>query len=309
MNPYRKIYIRVNTKCNQNCINCVIKSSYKNNNLVLNPEKLRKSLEKIEFNQDTDIFKLTGGEPTIHPEFHELLKVIRGIFKGEVILLTNGFLIGNKNGMERILKYINSSTISFYSFSESISYKITGVKGSLIAKIKALKKFSDNNINIYSKLLITKPSYKKLPEMVEFLISKNDKVSSVNINVIHLINNAWKNRDYLAISYNKATPFVEKAADKFEEYGIMGSLVYPMCLLDPFYWQYIPVGFGEITLKSLAIEPNGKIYRAAKRLTEFLYKPRKCLSCVLKERCYWPHQGYIKHYGDEILTPISYITE
>jgi len=301
-NPYRKIYIHINSQCNHKCCSCILTDDFKEKNLTLRPKLLSNALELLEFDDNT-IIEISGGEPTLHPFFIDILEAIREQHKKTISLLTNGSTLAkNAKLREKIFEIIDELTITVYSPFNDIEYRLTKDPLSLKSKLYVLKEAYQFDVKSHLKTLVTQLNYKDLPLIVEKIIGST--ISHININAIHLINKAWKNREYLAVKYSKAAPYVERAADKYEELGITGSLVYPMCLIDPYYWRYFPVGFGDVIRRTLSININGKVNISLNLQKEFFNKPDKCSSCLLKERCYWPSEGYINYFGDGELNPI-----
>ena len=65
--------------CNLRCPNCfyILENPNKWFNSTLSPEKFEKILQKYNKEMKADIMFLTGGEPLVHPEFEELVKISR----------------------------------------------------------------------------------------------------------------------------------------------------------------------------------------------------------------------------------------
>lgn len=105
-NPLRKKYyyvgdrirvesleLHVTEHCNLKCRGCDAMSPY-NETTFLSVDEARRSVDFLARHVKADIFKLMGGEPTLHPRLVELLKIVKASGISEVLrLTTNGLLL------------------------------------------------------------------------------------------------------------------------------------------------------------------------------------------------------------------------
>jgi hypothetical protein len=95
-NPNLKaIGLEISTACNLSCINCENSCRQAPSSEFMSLEQIEKFVdESIELNWDWNIIKLRGGEPTLHPQFFEVLKIIKRCKdlnpRCKIILQTNG---------------------------------------------------------------------------------------------------------------------------------------------------------------------------------------------------------------------------
>jgi len=301
-NAYRKIYITINSNCNNNCINCLLPKDFKSSGDILSPSKLESILTKIPI-QKYDIIEISGGEPTLHPSLIDILYILKSRSHGKIVLLTNAENLVDYKFAKTICEFVDDFVVTLYTSNEKMHDFITQTPGSFKKKWVGLSNLSKLGAKIHIKTLLMQQTFKTFPDLIKFANSHFTNFH-FNINSLHMVNNAWDNRAVIGVRFSEAKPYIEEALDYAEENNIIASAFVPMCVIDPYYWHYFPVGFGEIIKRSISITPNGKVGKAEMLLREFINKPAKCQRCILKNRCYWPWEGYVNYYGEGELSPI-----
>ncbi|AZB44269.1 radical SAM protein [Bacillus sp. FJAT-42376] len=122
--------LEVTERCNLKCPICYAESG---------PDKGRfRSMEEIEFMLDAiiknerepDIVQISGGEPTIHPQFFDILDLVKSKPIKHIMLNTNGLRIANDPSFaERLASYAPGFEIylQFDSFEEEALLELRGV--------------------------------------------------------------------------------------------------------------------------------------------------------------------------------------
>lgn len=310
MNRYRKIYININSKCNCKCINCILKEESRENTRLLQVEDVRDLIDSIRdsYNdQCLNIVEISGGEPTLHPDFIEILRLLNQaktdglVYK--ITLLTNGITAHDTAFSSLISKYIDDVVVTLYDTDPSLHDAFTQVPGSFCKKCIAIDNFLASGIKIHLKLLVIKPSFKHLPQMARFIVDRWGSQVHVAINGTHYTGDAFKNQETLSFNYCEAVEFIENALDILNENNIVSSIFFPLCLLDPVYWKYSPYGFKELIENSISISPTYELGKANRLLDEFINRSAICQDCLLLPRCNWPWRKYSEILGEaEIAT-------
>ena len=309
MKQFRKVYININSTCNCRCVNCILKEESRENTKILLVEDIKQIIEKIRFsynNQYLNIVEVSGGEPTLHPSFVEIIKTLylakqENLFY-KITLLTNAMTTSNKLFCEEISKYLDDVVVTVYDTEPKFHDDFTQVNGSLQKKIEAIDNFLSFGVKVHLKLLVIKPSYQHLPQMASFIANKWSNRVHVTINGTHYTGDAYKNKDTLSFSYTKAVDYIEKALDILLDSHIVVSVFFPLCLLDPYYWKYSPYGYKDIIDKSISISPTYELGKANRLLDEFINRSHTCNDCVLLSRCNWPWKKYYEIIGDKEIT-------
>lgn len=147
--------IEVTDRCNLSCPTCYASSSPTHGS--------HRSLEEIRFMIDTivrsegepDVVQLSGGEPTIHPDFFEILDYCKAQPIKHLMVNTNGIRIANDPGFaERLASYMPDFEVylQFDSFEEDVHLSMRG-KDLREIREKAIEKL--NNLNLSTTLVVT----------------------------------------------------------------------------------------------------------------------------------------------------------
>jgi len=147
--------VEVTDRCNLSCPTCYAMSSphYGRHRTV---EEVEQMLDIIVANEgQPDVVQISGGEPTIHPQFFEILDIAKRKPIKHIMVNTNGIRIANDVGFtERLATYMPDFEIylQFDSFKPEVLMEMRGKDLSDI-RIKALEKL--NALNLSTTLVVT----------------------------------------------------------------------------------------------------------------------------------------------------------
>ncbi len=170
----RSIHIDLTSVCNERCIHCYIPHENKLHHMDFSLFKkiLDESIEMKVLN-----YTITGGEPLLHPNFLEIIKLCR---KSNISLniLSNLTLLNNEIFSEFINNPLISVQASLYSIDPDIHDEITKVKGSCNLTKKAIIRLVENNVNVQISCPIIKQNVKCYLDVIEWAKAMNINVSS-----------------------------------------------------------------------------------------------------------------------------------
>lgn len=147
--------IEITDRCNLSCPTCYAMSSphYGRHRSV---EEVEKMLDIIVANEGTpDVIQLSGGEPTIHPQFFEILDIAKTKPIRHLMLNTNGIRIANDSGFaEQLATYMPDFEI-YLQFDSFKSTALEQLRGKDLTDIrrKAIDKL--NELNLSTTLVVT----------------------------------------------------------------------------------------------------------------------------------------------------------
>lgn len=277
-------HLVITTLCNNNCINCI--NSYDNRKAVHPYSFYFENKEKIEKERHVSI---GGGEPTIHPEFFDIISLVNSC-GNEYTLLTNGRAFASKSFFDRFIslgldkRRLRIGT-AIYGDTEELHDCMTKTKGSFKQTMLGLKKLIMSGFRVELRLIVTKKNYRDLSKIAE-LISKElsgvERVSFINMKVT---GEAYKNREDLLVPYSKSMSETKKAADILLENKIpLLFLHFPLCVLPRRYWVYT---------KGVTIQDNQIVFS------------KKCDSCIEKDSCSGIWKSYYQVQSDSEFNPIK----
>jgi len=147
--------VEITDRCNLSCPTCYAMSSphYGRHRTV---EEVEKMLDIIVANEgQPDVVQLSGGEPTIHPQFFEILDIAKKKPIKHLMVNTNGIRIANDPGFaERLATYMPDFELylQFDSFRPEVLQTLRG-KDLTDVRYKAIEKL--NELNLSTTLVVT----------------------------------------------------------------------------------------------------------------------------------------------------------
>lgn len=146
--------VEITDHCNLTCPTCYAASSPKGEHRTL--DEVERMLDIIVANEgEPDVVQISGGEPTIHPHFFEILDMAKQKPIKHLMVNTNGIRIAHEEGFaERLAKYMPDFEI-YLQFDSLRPNVINHLRGAnlLDTKMKALEIL--NNLNLSTTLVVT----------------------------------------------------------------------------------------------------------------------------------------------------------
>ncbi|MEF3280835.1 MAG: radical SAM protein [Elusimicrobiota bacterium] len=285
-------------KCNNKCIMCTNPKEYStstpsgNYDLKTQVKKLKLYIEKGEKvyfsnHNKKNYINITGGEPTLHPDFFKFLVYLREKLPDiPITLLTNGRKFSNVEFTKRfasLAKNPFTTAISFYTCNEKNFERISKVKGSYkqtLSGIVNLAKYFSGTIEI--RVVIHRLNIDDLPQTITFI--KNILIAcDFYITIIHyeIEGIAEINKNKLFLSLSDSAKKISEIEDMFLD-GFIRLYHFPLCVLSENLRKY-----AWITLPK-----EERIYTS------------KCYKCKIKRKCLGLMKRYYELYGDYELKPI-----
>lgn len=105
--------LHVTEHCNLRCAHCCNTSPYLPEK-TLSPEQIGRTLQTMASVLHADVFKIMGGEPLLHPQITEVLRVVKASGIGDVLrLFTNGLLLSKMD--DDFWRALDHLTVSSYA--------------------------------------------------------------------------------------------------------------------------------------------------------------------------------------------------
>ena len=147
--------LEITDRCNLSCPTCYAMSSptYGRHRTV---EEVERMLDIIVENEGwPDVVQISGGEPTIHPHFFEILDIAKRKPIRHLMVNTNGIRIANDPGFaERLATYVPDFEIylQFDSFKPEV---LTSMRGRDLTGIRIRALENLNRLNLSTTLVVT----------------------------------------------------------------------------------------------------------------------------------------------------------
>ena len=279
MNHY---HLTLTTKCNQDCLFCLVKGGPEIN---LSYKDVVSQLKKAR-SQGADTLSIDGGEPTTLPYFKKLIKQSISLGFKKIAIKTNGWGFSDYKfaktiieGNENIIKIY----LSLHGSNKLIHDKLAQTNGSFSIALKAIKNIIKLQGDFTSNIVICSLNFLYLKEYIDLL--KKTGIKKTIFLFIASRGNTLKN-PFLIPNIKDTIPFIKEAIDYANTKGIEVALTFfPFCLFDSYYINYA-VEFHIPT----NINKFDELYKER-------YKSVKCKKCKYYSKCPGVWKEYYKLKG------------
>jgi MoaA/NifB/PqqE/SkfB family radical SAM enzyme len=211
----KKKWISVTGMCNNNCIFCLDADRTDKHH------KTSKEIEKIIINVKKENYEkiiLSGGDPTIHPNIIDFVKLAKKLNFKKIQIITNGRMFGSEKFSNEILDAgLDEVTFSIHGCNQKIHDEHTSVIGSFLQIIKGIKNVQNYSKNkrkiiINTDTCVTKKNYKQILKIIIFIVEKLN-IGEINLMVMTPAGNAWKDKENIMVKYEILEPYIKKVID------------------------------------------------------------------------------------------------
>ncbi|MCP4178636.1 MAG: radical SAM protein [bacterium] len=177
----QKVYVSfldITNDCNFHCPVCYADSGKKKNPLYIAESDLKQRLKRLkEIGVSSVVF--FGGEPSMHPQICDFVKIARTMGL-KPIIITNGYLLGTDPVLVNKLKRagIHQIHIQFDTFNEVTHQKIRGNKF-IAEKLKAIENVINARIGLKLVVTVTRFNLAEIPDILNFALSLGPSLKEV----------------------------------------------------------------------------------------------------------------------------------
>lgn len=255
-------WLTINRACNLRCVWCYAKmTDYGNNTMTL--KTVRKSVDLLK-SLGVDSAILIGGEPTIHPNFLEIVKTIKSAGLN-AFLVTNAIRFSNRDFLNKTIDAgISSITVSFKAANRQMFLEDTG-KNLFRAQIRAVQNIVGSGINHVVNITACADLMNDFDEMLQAVKSTGTDKFSIDTGKPIFLNGK-------SIVDGMGTPmetarFIMDVYPKLEKSGLRFSVkvAIPFCLFPRGFVDKmiddgnILTGCQMVTGRGLIIDPKGNM--------------------------------------------------
>ena len=294
-----RVDIKIGYQCNNKCAFCVQGDKR---------EKLpTKSIAEIglnlkeAFNKGKREVVITGGEPTVHPKFLEIVKLAKKIGFERIQIQTNGRTFSN---MQFCIKTIAAGANEFapalHGATADVHDELICAKGGFVQVVQAFKNLKKLKQYVLTNTVITSRNYRELPELAELFVKLG--VDQFQFAFVHILGTADKNKQWLVPRKTEIMPYVKKALDVGMKAGKkVTTEAIPYCMMQGYEQciaeEYIP----ETRIYDVdTIEDYGDY-----RKTEGKLKFPQCSNCKYNDKCEGPWKEYVDMFGSDEFLAVS----
>jgi sulfatase maturation enzyme AslB (radical SAM superfamily) len=229
---------------------------------------------------------LSGGEPTLHPRFLEVLaKINKKMPKTIISIMTNGGLFYEKAFTKKVLEVPNVEVVlSLHGFNQESFLNLTKTPYAYDSSFNAIKNIYENlpkNKTFETRFVINNYNYKNIPKMLNFINPFISKIKEVPLVFLLFSTNAIKNN--LILKYSDVSSELKNLSHNFFIENKIKLYHFPFCVLDKKLWPYTINSIEKFRIKFLP----------------------KCTHCIKKNECTGIIKKYLDHYDDSEFLPIT----
>ncbi len=304
----KTLYCAIGYICNECCRFCPC-SEGSANVPSLSYDDICSAISKSIKEKGVENILLSGGEPTIHPDFFRILEYIRNC-NVNVSLLTNALRLADEEFADKMFSIIDGSkldvTVAFHSHIPEKHDFLTQHNGSFARSIKGVNNMLKYGVKLSIKNNIVNYTYKDLPEYVKWATSQFDDQVTLLFCNIDINGTASSNKNNVAVDFRDSIPYLQKALDVIIDQRKLGHkrtvkvLTTPMCLVDPYYWGFIENSTQEnVTAYKV---PNSDLLWDISSDSGPLFK--SCKNCELNKYCPGTWNSFKNNFDESILKSI-----
>jgi len=162
----KRNWVRLTFDCNDHCVFCLDAHTHNGTNRSREEVKAqildgrRKGAERL---------ILSGGEPTIHPDYVQFIKLGRLAGYQKIQTVTNGRLFGYKDFLTRCIDAgLGEITFSIHGVNERIHDALVGSKGAFEQEVRGLQyALEDGRVIVNIDVCVNRGNVKTLPDLLE----------------------------------------------------------------------------------------------------------------------------------------------
>lgn len=146
---------------------------------------------------------LSGGEPSLHPDFFKIIKLARDSGYNKIQVITNGRMFAYKGFLKKAVdEGINEITFSIHGHTRQLHDKQTGVKGSFEQSLRGLVNVLEiKKLIVNVDIVVNKINIRHLRQILIFFISLG--VREFDILQVMPFGRAWSNWEKLFYDIKK----------------------------------------------------------------------------------------------------------
>jgi MoaA/NifB/PqqE/SkfB family radical SAM enzyme len=232
----KRVEFHISYKCFNNCIFCSESDQLQRfKNKFVAKEEILKRLQKY-CKRGFEHVSFTGGEPTLHPDFVEIIRTAKSLGY-RTYVSSNGGLFYLKHFCDQVCPYLDEICFSLHGHNAKLHQTHTRNTESFTRLVKALENIENSSQNIYGliNIVVTKYNLAFLCEIVDF-ISKYRKIQHVLISNLAPEGKGLYNFDKIAVSLDNIRQRVSSLVKMTRRRKlILRFFGVPMCILKDYY--------------------------------------------------------------------------
>lgn len=295
-----RVDLKLGFYCNNQCKFCV--QGRKRDYLpAKETDEIINSLEEAYTKNNREVV-FTGGEPTMHPHFLEMVKCARDIGFEEIQIQTNGRMFAYRDFCIKTIKAgATQFSPSLHGCSSEIHDDLTCSKGSFDQTVQGIKNLRSLNQFVLVNSVITSSNYKTMPELAKLFVDLD--VNHFQFAFIHIAGTAMENQDWIVPRKTDILPYLKAGIDIGVAAGkIVRVEAIPFCFMEG-YEEHVSENY----IPKTRIYDAGFVVKDYSKYRKDSGKSRgeNCKNCKYFESCEGPWAEYPDIFGWDEFKPVK----
>lgn len=295
----QRVDIKIGFGCNNHCKFCV-QGDKRNFCIAKDKKEIIDSLKEA-YSKGKRQAIFTGGEPSLHPNFLEIIKIAREMGYELIQIQTNGRIFVYKDFCIKTIRAgANQFAPALHGHNAKIHDFLTSSPGSFAQTVQGIKNLKSLNQFVTTNTVVTTKNYRFLPQIAQLLV--NLDVDRFQFAFVHIHGTAKENQSWIVPKKSKVMPYIKKGldiginADKW-----VTTEAIPYCLMQGYEGH-----ISEIDIpKPMTFDAGFKVEDyASYRKNEAKSKGPNCLKCKYNKICEGPWKEYPEIFGWDEFRPI-----
>ena len=287
-------------QCNIGCVFCSnpvtgfreTTDKYSYAEIVRKVEKYKKGLRTfVKFDAVRDYFNLTGGEPTLHPDFLKIVALLRREFPETLVrVLSNGRLFSYEDFARRTLGVgLTPFEVAVPLFghdarSHEATSRTPGSFEQTMAGLENLRRHRAPGQRVELRVIVTRIQLKSLEGLLDMILQRLPWVDQVVFLFVELEGFAEKYKDNVVLTMSEAAGALDGLYDRIVRLPQARLYHFPLCTVPERLWPYV---YNTLDAFKVTWLDGCKT------------------SCLYKAQCVGVHRSYVKHAGAPDIAPIT----
>ncbi len=244
----------------------------------------------VKFDEIGDYFNLTGGEPTLHPEFLRVLALIRTEFPLNLIrLLTNGRTLADPDFARRTCGIADTPfeiAVPMFGGRAQAHEAISRTAGSFAqtsAGLRNLEKHRRPGQIVEIRVIMTRVQVRYLDELLDYLLAEFGWIDRIVFLFEEIEGFAEKYKDSLGITQSECAQHLDRNFEKLKKFKDARLYHFALCAVPLRLWPHVWNTLADFKVTWL----------------------EGCRTkCLYRAQCVGVHRSYVKHSGAADISPI-----
>jgi MoaA/NifB/PqqE/SkfB family radical SAM enzyme len=295
--------IHLTDLCNSACSFCVVASPFYTKDTVSFDSVV--DFLRANANQGFDAVNLHGGEPTIHPRFLDVLRLIRELNYPGVHVQTNGIRLSDPAYVATLMELgVRSFIVSLHGDEPEVQDSQTATPGGFAKTVAGIRNVKARHGYVRTNTVITRRNRDRLVSIVRLACDLG--VDHINISNLHPVGSAILSRENAMVTFTEMHDQVVSAVNLARGYGRGVTLEgFPCCAVSECLDSMLTNVPRGIRMLARGVVVNDYDEFMAQDMSVY---GERCGECSLRQRCGGVYPQYIQYKGWSEFVPLREVS-